>query len=374
MNTRYYFLIVLWAMSLFAPLHAQTYDKMWKEVEQLQKKDLPQSVVSASMKIYDKAKAERDVPQMMKAYLTAMQYRTLVTPDSLETDMKELENWAKQTEKAEDRAVLYSILGELTISKDVKQGFNFLQSSLKDKDLLAACPVEKLKPMVRVGEMSKRYFHDNLYDLLARRALLLMKQNRWEAASVGNQTNSLPAQVKDIKSFMAYTAVPVSECDFVAAILQNYRSLLTLYDTPAYRSAWMVTGIGALDYLFNTFNQNFSNEDCQKELRSWIAGYPDEEAGAEVYLALSDYLQKQNNQVERLKVVREGISKYPRYVGVNRLRNIEKEILNPSLSLEVSAAYPGKMQEVRVNYKNLNGFTLQLYKINLPGHFRDVGK
>ena len=44
MNTRYYFLIVLWAMSLFAPLHAQTYDKMWKEVEQLQKKDLPQSV------------------------------------------------------------------------------------------------------------------------------------------------------------------------------------------------------------------------------------------------------------------------------------------------------------------------------------------
>ena len=102
MNTRYYFLIVLWAMSLFAPLHAQTYDKMWKEVEQLQKKDLPQSVVSASMKIYDKAKAERDVPQMMKAYLTAMQYRTLVTPDSLETDMKGLENWAKQTEKAED--------------------------------------------------------------------------------------------------------------------------------------------------------------------------------------------------------------------------------------------------------------------------------
>ena len=78
------------------------------------------------MKIYDKAKAERDVPQMMKAYLTAMQYRTLVTPDSLETDMKGLENWAKQTEKAEDRAVLYSILGELTISKDVKARFQFL--------------------------------------------------------------------------------------------------------------------------------------------------------------------------------------------------------------------------------------------------------
>ena len=129
MNTRYYFLIVLWAMSLFAPLHAQTYDKMWKEVEQLQKKDLPQSVVSASMKIYDKAKAERDVPQMMKAYLTAMQYRTLVTPDSLETDMKGLENWAKQTDKAEDRAVQANAL--LSFRRDnipvcLLPGFSFL--------------------------------------------------------------------------------------------------------------------------------------------------------------------------------------------------------------------------------------------------------
>ena len=68
MNTRYYFLIVLWAMSLFAPLHAQTYDKMWKEVEQLQKKDLPQSVVSASMKIYDKAKAEQLVKSIVEKY------------------------------------------------------------------------------------------------------------------------------------------------------------------------------------------------------------------------------------------------------------------------------------------------------------------
>ena len=41
------------------------------------------------MKIYDKAKAEQNVPQMMKAYLTAMQYRSLLTPDSLKVDKRE---------------------------------------------------------------------------------------------------------------------------------------------------------------------------------------------------------------------------------------------------------------------------------------------
>ncbi|MCR1857057.1 MG2 domain-containing protein, partial [Phocaeicola vulgatus] len=63
---------------------------------------------------------------------------------------------------------------------------------------------------------------------------------------------------------------------------------------------------------------------------------------------------------------REGIAGYPRYEGINQLKNIEKEILNASLSLEIATAYPGEQQSVKVNYKNLTGITLQLYKVNLP--------
>lgn len=86
----------------------------------------------------------------------------------------------------------------------------------------------------------------------------------------------------------------------------------------------------------------------------------------EAYLALAQFLQYQNNQVERLRIVREGIAGYPRYEGINQLKNIEKEILNASLSLEIATAYPGEQQSVKVNYKNLIGITLQLYKVNLP--------
>lgn len=79
------------------------------------------------MKIYDKAKAEQNVPQMMKAYLTAMQYRSLLTPDSLKVDMNGLEQWASQTGSMEDKAILYSILGEMTMPADVKKGLGYLQ-------------------------------------------------------------------------------------------------------------------------------------------------------------------------------------------------------------------------------------------------------
>ena len=366
MKIRYLSLIVLLVMSVFAPMQAQTYDNLWKELEVLERKDLPKSVISEAMKIYDKAKAEQNVPQMMKAYLTAMQYRSLLTPDSLKVDMNGLEQWASQTGSVEDKAILYSILGEMTMPADVKKGLGYLQESLKVKDRLLLIPVEKLRPMVRVGEASKRYFRDNLYNLLARRAIQIMQQYRWQAAAKANQTNSLPADMTDMDQFVTYQFVPVSDCDLTAAVMQTYQSLLKAYDTETEREGWLLTGIDALNYLYRNFSGNFSNDVCQQELRKWIHTYPAVKTVPEAYLALAQFLQYQNNQVERLRIVREGIAGYPRYEGINQLKNIEKEILNASLSLEIATAYPGEQQSVKVNYKNLTGITLQLYKVNLP--------
>ena len=366
MKIRYLSLIVLLVMSVFAPIQAQTYDNLWKELEVLERKDLPQSVISKAMKIYDKAKAEQNVPQMMKACLTAMQYRSLLTPDSLKVDMNGLEQWASQTGSVEDKAILYSILGEMAMSADVKKGLGYLQASLKDKDRLLLVPVEKLRPMVRVGEASKRYFRDNLYNLLARRAIQIMQQYRWQAAAKANQTNSLPADMTDMDKFVTYQFVPVSDCDLTAAVMQAYQSLLKAYDTETEREGWLLTAVDALNYLYRNFSGNFSNDVCQQELRKWIHTYPAVKTVPEAYLALAQLLQYQNNQVERLRIVREGIAGYPRYEGINQLKNIEKEILNASLSLEIATAYPGEQQSVKVNYKNLTGITLQLYKVNLP--------
>ena len=347
MKIRYYSLIVLLVMSVLAPIQAQTYDKMWKELEVLEQKDLPQSVISEAMKIYDKAKAEQNVPQMMKAYLTAMQYRSLLTPDSLKVDMKGLEQWASRTGSVEDKAILYSILGEMTMTDSIKKGFDYLQLSLKDKDKLLLVPVEKFKPMVKVGEASKRYFRDNLYNLLAHRAIQIMQQYRWQAASKANQTNSLPADMTDMDRFVTYQFVPVSDCDLTAAVMQTYQSLLKAYDTETEREGWLLTGIDALNYLYRHFSGNFSNDVCQQELRKWMHTYPAVKTVPEAYLALAQFLQYQNNQVERLRIVREGIAGYPRYEGINQLKNIEREILNASLSLEIATAYPGEQQSVK---------------------------
>ena len=102
---------------------AQSYETLWKNVEQMEKKDLPKSVLAKAEMILAKAKTERNVPQMMKAYLTMMAWRGNISPDSIAVDIEELEAWAAEPDIAiQDKAVLRSILGGLFIRKDFEKG------------------------------------------------------------------------------------------------------------------------------------------------------------------------------------------------------------------------------------------------------------
>ena len=79
MKTRIFSLI--WMMMFVVAVQAQTYNQLWKNVEQMEQKDMPKSVIAEAEKIYAKAKAERNVPQMMKAYLMMMACRGNINPD-----------------------------------------------------------------------------------------------------------------------------------------------------------------------------------------------------------------------------------------------------------------------------------------------------
>ena len=94
----------------FSALHAQSYEKLWKQVEQAQKKSLPQTVVKLTGKIYRKAELEKNAPQMLKAYICREAYQERLTPDSLYTNLKNLESWAKSERNPVNKAILHSLL------------------------------------------------------------------------------------------------------------------------------------------------------------------------------------------------------------------------------------------------------------------------
>ena len=52
-------------MFMVAPVHAQQYDDWWKEAEELQKKDLPQSVIAVANRLVEKDKLRFNKIQMV---------------------------------------------------------------------------------------------------------------------------------------------------------------------------------------------------------------------------------------------------------------------------------------------------------------------
>lgn len=308
-------------------LQAQSYERKWKKVEELEKKDLPKSVIEEAKTIYLKAEKEKNVPQMMKAFLTMTVYREIVSPDSLQVDIKKLEAWASSPKTSvQERAVLFSILGEMVIRKDFEKGDSCLKQSLKDSMALIKYDAGKFVPLVKVGETSRRYFNDNLYELLARRAIQLWKQNLWQR----------------------------SEHEIDESIAQAYQSLLSIYREKGNRSAWLLTALDA-----------YPNAD-ESQLRKWIEEYKDLDVCAEVYLSLSKLLYRKNKSVESVESLREGIARYPNYERVNALKNEEKYILRPELWVNVDDACPNDSVTLKVTYRNLTKFSVYLYKINLP--------
>lgn len=94
----------------FLSLHAQSYDNLWKQVEQAQKKSLPQTAVKLTGKIYRKAELEKNAPQMLKAYIYREAYQERLTPDSLYTNLRNLESWVKSEPNPVSKAILHSLL------------------------------------------------------------------------------------------------------------------------------------------------------------------------------------------------------------------------------------------------------------------------
>ena len=102
-------------------LYAQTYDKLWKQVEQAQKKSLPQTVVKLTEKIYRKAELEKNAPQMLKAYICREAYQERLTPDSLYTNLKKLESWVESEKNLVNKAILLLLVFVFLCESGIKQ-------------------------------------------------------------------------------------------------------------------------------------------------------------------------------------------------------------------------------------------------------------
>ncbi len=92
---------------------AQTYDNLWKQASDLQKKDLPKSELCVMKKIICKATVSKDYGQLLAAELRQAMLWNAISPDSLAPAIKRMEAQTLQTNDPMLKAVWNAVLGKL---------------------------------------------------------------------------------------------------------------------------------------------------------------------------------------------------------------------------------------------------------------------
>ncbi len=382
-----FILLSFWMTGVFS-LSAQSYNQLWKEVEQYEKAGRPQSVIETAQTIFTKARQERLATQMMRAYLTAMAHRTHLSTDSFYVDIAGLEAWvADPVTPVSDAAMLHSVLGSIytnyargsydnkvvnPLPEDISQwtqlmyhqrAFDHFMASVSRLEELRGYSTLAYAPLTYQGRWSDYYQHD-LMHLIGRRAAAGIHQLEYRLSRAFKQTDWKTFTL-DYEQFKNDTLPSASAYDCPTATMRIYQRMLALIDPDKQAGAWIFMEQNRLNTIPKY--QNLNDERLRLLRRMKERFTPHELCGSICY-DMATILRNQGKNVEALAVLHEGITNYPTYGATELLRNMEKEIQLPQLTARSMNVhyYPGDTARLRISHRNLNGFTVWLRRVNCP--------
>ncbi len=358
-------------------LQAQTYEQLWKQVEQAGKEGKPQTAIGLTTDIYRKAENEKNSAQMLKAYMERSNYRNSLTPDSFYVNLKGLERWTETTSNLLDKAVLHALIASTysdyamqnqwqlsqradIVNEDpsadmrewsgnmfVQKVWKHSQEALKDTDLLLKSSTETYVPFVTQGSSSSYYKHD-MFHLLGSRAVTALGN----VQSIDKDTLA-KKEIETIYQRMQSVYRKAGNDEALVLVTLDYLN-------------WKWQTGNAIPYRKGTETRvDLTQDPYIVELSKLAEAYKTKDICAEVYLAKAQYLWGKQDAKSALVLCDEAIRLYPSYKRINGLKELKQQIVNPNLNAWAKQTiYPGAEFTLHVQHRNLDGLTVQFYRVN----------
>ena len=152
-------------------LFAQSYDALWKQVDEAGKKDLPKTQIATLEKIAAKAETDKNYGQLLSARLMAAGLQVTISPDSADVEIARLVTLAEKAEAKDPvlAAVYQTALGRIynrrarIDGKSGDEGKDFFKQAMSHPELLAQHKASEYTPLISKNEDS-RIFGDDLLD------------------------------------------------------------------------------------------------------------------------------------------------------------------------------------------------------------------
>ena len=149
-------------------LLGQTYQTLWKQVEEAQKKDLPKTAMTHLQKIEQKAMKEKAYGQLLKSTLLHSRLQSEVAPDSLRPAVDRLEQQERNVSDVPLKAVYDAVLSIVYQNNHQLDDYweqkskDFTEKALAHPEALAAVKTDGYVPFIIKEKDSEIYNHDLL--------------------------------------------------------------------------------------------------------------------------------------------------------------------------------------------------------------------
>ena len=213
-------LLVVLAACLLLPLNtfAQTYQTLWKQVENARDKDLPRQALTHLQKIEDKAQKEKAYGQLLKATLLTANIQQDIAPDSLAPAVARIEQQAKAATDPVLQMVYATVLHKVyslnpSIDNETfDKAKHYRRQAMARPDLLAKVKADGYEPLVEHGKDSKVFGHDLL-------SVIGMELDEWQwLYDYYTRVDNCPAAC----IAASYIAKSIEEYDSLIAIFGDY--------------------------------------------------------------------------------------------------------------------------------------------------------
>ena len=385
-------IVVFTTVSLLLAQKSKTNETMetrWKKVEEYSKKELPESALKEVEAILEQAKKEKNSPQIIKAMISRMRFKTDINPDEALPLLKEFEAYGDKSTDSVEKAVVRTMTAKLyndyynnnrwtiiqrtelqgTVPDDIKEWTkNIFKNKIVEQLNLAVSDVDILKKTnslkyAEILEQGKdsRKMQPTLFDFLMYQRIDLLKtfsENDDEmtvdsiAVAGDIQTENISPKDDNIKN----------------QITNDYNQIINFNIQQKNTPAVVYAEVQKLEF------EN-PNQDAKylKKLNTLEKKYADNEAVIEVLAQKAQYYQNKSNEGEgknnykkqAYNVCQDGIKRFPTYKRIGLLKNIQNSILQKSINISYNSSVKPN-SELKINIQTTNIATLQLsvYKVN----------
>ncbi|MDP5230313.1 MAG: MG2 domain-containing protein, partial [Cellulophaga sp.] len=385
--------------------NSETFDALWKKVQQFDNENLPKSALKVVDVISEKAKKEKNTSQLVKALLYSSKYAMTLEEDAQLTIINDFKS---EIDKAETptKNILESYLANLywqyfqqnryqfynrtktaekvdstdfrtwdltTLFHEINTHFD---ASLQNSDALQKIKVSDFDVILNQQKGSENH-RPTLYDLLAHTALSFYKTSENNIIRPAdkfeiNKTEWLCEGPQFIKNKIDTS----DSTSLQAKALVIYQNLLKFHSSNGNSDAYAVIDIERLQFIKE--NATFADREIHyieilKNSAERLKNNPN--WGLYQYEIASEYQQWGNQYQpeineehrwklkEALSLSETIISKYPESVGAEKSKSLKAAILNTDVRITNETYIPiNKVSRVFINYKNIDSITITAYK------------